>query len=684
MPKLLLTLWLMVPVTFATVLPQSAAQPERTASSVVWIQTYDQEGRVRDGGSGFFVHPDVVLTRLKLVAASHTARAFSPGDKKGYNVLGIVGVDRAAGLVLLKLEGAQGVPLRFGNSEQLEAGGKVEVLGSNENLQATKSPASLDDVNYPFYEVTGAIPPASYGGPVLTTGEGEVIGVVLSDTGTPGTLLAANVERATSLVAEMTPLVPLAEFREARPRMARRNGGPTPTSAADPSATSVTTNASPTAANRAPASNDPARIVERAEPARPQVRARATSPPLMSPGKTPEQPKEEQLKETAEETPDESRLEDYTLVRVFYGTDRNRTGLTEAAQFYGAKRGSLEMGMCEISIPKTHQRGHLEAPSVWRLEFREDPKRHIMLRRVEPLEAGIFNSRFQSALGAARSRDVFVFVHGYNVTFTDAARRTAQLAYDLGFPGVPVFYSWPSQGALTGYTIDETNVEWTETHLKQFLSGLAAQSGGARIHLVAHSMGNRALTKVLRALATERPSPLFSEVLLTAPDIDADIFERDLAPAIQKVARRVTLYASSKDAALMASKAVHGYVRAGESGPTTIIVTSGIDTVDASNFDTSYLGLGHSYYAEIEDVIRDMKQLLLDAKSPQERSLREQLKGVDQKYWMLVAGASQNTAPIIGTPGGRFTNFRLVLLAALLVAGAVAAWFLWRRRRGAE
>lgn len=373
--------------------------------------------------------------------------------------------------------------------------------------------------------------------------------------------------------------------------------------------------------------------------------------------------------------------EDYTIVPIFYGTDRKRTGANEPGEFYGAGRGKLEMGMCEVSIPKTHQRGRLESPSIWRLEFREDPKLHVVLLSVKPLEAADFNSQFQSQLGAAKSRDVFVFVHGYNVKFVDAARRTAQLAYDLDFPGVAVLYSWPSQGTLSGYTTDENEVVWTEPHLKKFLADLAAQgASGARIHLVAHSMGNRALTNVLRTLATESSTPIFSEVVLTAPDIDAEVFERDLAPAIQKIARRVTLYASSSDAALMASKKVHGYQRAGDSAP-TIIIAPGIDTIDASGIDTDLLG--HSYFAQMKDVLQDINLLLIASKSPAERSLLEQARAAG-KYWRL---ASAVVPPGEGTrklPGAGFLNLRYaLLLAVFLVACAVAVWVILRAKRRA-
>ena len=36
-----------------------------------------------------------------------------------------------------------------------------------------------------------------------------------------------------------------------------------------------------------------------------------------------------------------------------------------------------------------------------------------------------------------------VFVHGYNTAFDYAVYRTAQIAYDLKFDGVPFLFSWP-------------------------------------------------------------------------------------------------------------------------------------------------------------------------------------------------------------------------------------------------
>src|SRR5262245_28654371 len=118
-------------------------------------------------------------------------------------------------------------------------------------------------------------------------------------------------------------------------------------------------------------------------------------------------------------------------------------------------------------------------------------------------------------------------IHGYNVTFEDAARRTAQIAYDLGFSGAPVFYSWLSQGTVTSYTIDESNIEWTQASLRIFLEDFFARSTAHNVYLIAHSMGNRALTHAVSSLLNENPTLKnhLRELILAAPDIDAEVFK---------------------------------------------------------------------------------------------------------------------------------------------------------------
>jgi esterase/lipase superfamily enzyme len=232
-------------------------------------------------------------------------------------------------------------------------------------------------------------------------------------------------------------------------------------------------------------------------------------------------------------------------------------------------------------------------------------------------------------VSASERKEVFVFIHGYDVSFSDAARRAAQLSYDLSFRGVPILYSWPSKGELSAYPADEATIEWTTPHLKSFLERIANESRATTIHLIAHSMGNRALTAALSSIAKEHPRvlPMFKQVFLAAPDIDVGVFKQ-LAATFPLSADHVTLYASSTDKALIASKKFHQGSRAGDS--LVPVVITKVDTVDATAVDT---GLGHSYYGDNRSILTDIFSVMQRYDSPAKRFGMQPNNPKNPTYW---------------------------------------------------
>ncbi len=322
----------------------------------------------------------------------------------------------------------------------------------------------------------------------------------------------------------------------------------------------------------------------------------------------------------------------YAVMRVFFATDRKENPGSDIKSRFGAERGELKYGITKVSIPRDHRMGELESPSIWRLEFREDPAKHVVLLGTVISSKDEFFADVVARVRKSAKSSAFLFVHGYNVTFEDAARRTAQISYDLAFEGAPVFYSWPSQGKTIAYTVDEQNIEWAQSNLRGFLEDFFTRSDAQNVYLIAHSMGNRALTLAVVSLLTDKPAlrNRLKEVILTAPDIDADVFKRDIAPALTATGRPITLYSSSEDTALVASKKVHGYPRAGDSGQ-GLVVLAGIETIDATGMDTSLLG--HSYFAETRSVLSDMFYLI---RNGQRADQRFGLDGIDLqtgRYW---------------------------------------------------
>ncbi len=230
----------------------------------------------------------------------------------------------------------------------------------------------------------------------------------------------------------------------------------------------------------------------------------------------------------------------------------------------------------------------------------------------------------------ATDHEALVFVHGYNVSFKDAARRTAQIAYDLGFPGVALFYSWPSQSRVLAYTKDETSAEWTLPHLTKFLETLAANPSLSKIHLIAHSMGNRPLTRALLGIEDKQLLSKFETLILTAPDIDADVFRDQLARQLVKRMHHVILYASANDRALRLSERLHGYPRAGDGG-SNIVIVNGLDTIDASAVDTDLVG--HFYYGDNRSVLTDVADLVRGKALP--RGTLREVQVPSGHYWVF-------------------------------------------------
>ncbi|REK12051.1 MAG: alpha/beta fold hydrolase [Planctomycetota bacterium] len=308
-------------------------------------------------------------------------------------------------------------------------------------------------------------------------------------------------------------------------------------------------------------------------------------------------------------------------------------------EFYGSRVTDLSYGVCDVSVPlpENRQRGEVNRPvEVWVFQAPANPEKHFMLQHVEEHEnESEFYKSLSSQVLASDSKSALLFIHGYNVSFESAVFRTAQLAVDLDFGGAAITYSWPSCADPVKYTFDEQHAEVSIPALREVLEDIVAKSGAERIHVIAHSMGNRVLAGAMRAMTPEarvRNKNKIREVVLAAPDIDSRVFKTQILPHIVDNTQHCTLYASSRDRALLISRYFHNYQRLGETEP-DLIVADGMDTIDASLVDTSLLG--HSYIGDAQSIVSDLHELVVRNKRPVERLGLEALKYGNLMYWTI-------------------------------------------------
>lgn len=301
-------------------------------------------------------------------------------------------------------------------------------------------------------------------------------------------------------------------------------------------------------------------------------------------------------------------------VRVYFGTDRNRTASTDPQTYYGHERAAVSYGYSDVTVPRAHAVGRLETPSVFKFEFSPNPAKHIVVASITSMGSDDFFSQLRAESGRLSERQAFVFVHGYANDFHEATRRAAQMKYDLNFPGLAIIYSWPSVGSESAYGLDADSIEWSTDNLRQFLRDIAERSGAEEIFLIGHSMGTRGLAAAVAGLTSNAPreiSARYRQLILAAPDIDRDIFKDRIFPAIKAAGMNVTLYASDRDKALDLSKIGRGpgraFPRLGTTSPSPF-VAEGISTIDAGPVDTSFWG--HRYYAENRSIISDIYYLI--------------------------------------------------------------------------
>ena len=338
------------------------------------------------------------------------------------------------------------------------------------------------------------------------------------------------------------------------------------------------------------------------------------------------QPVQRQARRAETALPWEAGANDaFTPVQLFFGTDREHVDEDGDLTFTGDRARELKLGSVIVTVPKTHDLGEIERPASYLfglITFSERDDKHIVMRAPALLSRDEFAADLREIVNRSEGRkQAFVFVHGFNVTFDQAAWRTAQIAYDLEFDGAATFYSWPSAGKIDQYVYDQDSARQARDTLQEFLGLVRSESGAEIVHLIGHSMGTNPLMEAVARMWDRgrdvEQGPLFNQVILAAADIDRDVFF-DLAKQVNGAADAFTLYASKKDVALKASGLVHGGVpRIGhvpkDGSP---VVREPVDTIDATLLNTNFFALGHSDYAEHAELMTDIGKLFLDGTRP--------------------------------------------------------------------
>ena len=192
----------------------------------------------------------------------------------------------------------------------------------------------------------------------------------------------------------------------------------------------------------------------------------------------------------------------------------------QSGNYTNARASKLSFERFTIAIPPNHEASKIEWPGE-----EPDPSRSFAVTARDSLPALDIQPE-----GGAR-QDVMVFVHGYNQTFPESLFRLAQVAADGHLSEQPILFAWPSAGTVVGYVADKDAAAFSRDELVALLSTLAADPDVGDITLFGHSMGGWLVAEALRQLrlsAEDAVIARLSDVILAAPDIDVDVFRKQI------------------------------------------------------------------------------------------------------------------------------------------------------------
>jgi len=303
---------------------------------------------------------------------------------------------------------------------------------------------------------------------------------------------------------------------------------------------------------------------------------------------------------------------EYTVVRTFFATNRSVSGSANPLQSFGDRSGdAVTFGKSYVILRRAGDTFEVEPESLIKVNLGDEPEQAATLAHNEIFTRRNFAEELNTAINRATDNSLIIFVHGFNVNFTDAAIMSAQLNYDLGYSGTTVFYSWPARGDYPTYIADTESALASQRQFETMINEVMYGTNANKIYLVAVGLGANLASKALKSVLHAQPAlrSRLRELVLVAPDIAEDEFTQDLIPYLGTTQSPVTLYASSRNSALNTSKSLHDYPLAGDSSD-RVLITRQVETIDAGTANVSLAS--HSGYADTNSILADIRGLILN------------------------------------------------------------------------
>jgi esterase/lipase superfamily enzyme len=283
-----------------------------------------------------------------------------------------------------------------------------------------------------------------------------------------------------------------------------------------------------------------------------------------------------------------------------------------------------------------------------------------------PKAMAAFAGQVAASAQARGCNKMLLVAQGFNLTFRIALLHGAQVAMDAQWPCAVLVFDWASEGRFDRYTADIERSGYSVPVLIGLLQAL--QAAGLETNPLAHSLGARVVMAAVGTLCS-KSEPVMGEMIVVAADVGAEPHDDDFGKMLERDApctRRITIYASDNDLALMASRSIHGGIdRAGQMPLADMQYrTPKITVIDASLAPSDVSG--HAYFIFSYEMLTDMMWTLHGA-SAAEREAKGVLACADWNGGTCAAGTGRYTLKIAPDRQPGFSQRLLTQVAPVLL-----------------
>lgn len=343
--------------------------------------------------------------------------------------------------------------------------------------------------------------------------------------------------------------------------------------------------------------------------------------------------------------------------RYFYVTNRvpgeSDSGLEK--RFTSQRDETIRFGSYDAKVEPTLGLSAVFDPSKW---FRNE---EVEIRNERQLDRAGLVEELQGFIQDSPHQSLLIVVHGYREQFESALRKTAFVSHMLDINTPVLLFDWPGDQPGTPLVAYRRAVEVAEESGKELAETLKLvidEIEPERTWLLANSMGAQVVADGFGLLYQEAELAdeqlELEDVVLTAPDVDLDEFNEEFKMEIGALTRHLTVYVSSNDRALLASRIVNRGMRRGESTLDSRDVNQeqleeAIRLAELVEPDSELISLVdvtpvnrtinfHNFYLESSEVYDDLYLRLINSDTPRTRTLYPIKTAQGSTYWVLTRG----------------------------------------------